>query len=108
MAVDASLIAKNLRAFQAALDAHDLQNPSHRAYGIGLAAFDMERMGFEEGEQVLPGITVQADGGGTGNFRVLCDGDHLKELQAEQADVIDAVSTERQIVPVGAPSEHER
>ncbi len=107
MPVDASLIAKNLRAFQAALDAHDLQNPSHRAFGIGLAAFDMERMGFEEGEQVLPGITVQADGGGTGNFRVLCDGDHLQELEAERAEVVDAVSTERATVVVGAPADDE-
>ena len=38
--------------------------------------FDIERLGFEEGEEILPGIVLQADGGVTGNFRVLCDGDH--------------------------------
>jgi hypothetical protein len=108
MPVDAALIAKNLRAFQAALDQHDMQNPSHRAFGIGLAAFDMERMGFDEGEQVLPGITVQADGGGTGNFRVLCDGDHLEELEAEQEEVVEAISTQRATLPVGAPAGDER
>ena len=69
-------VAANLRAFQIALNAHDRENPTHTAHGIGLAHFDMERLGFDEGEEVLPGITIHADGGVTGNFRVLCDGEH--------------------------------
>ena len=36
----------------------------------------MERLGLEEGEEILPGITIQTDGGQSGNFRVLCDGQH--------------------------------
>ena len=75
-------IAANLRAFQIALNSHDRENPTHTAHGIGLAHFDMERLGFDEGEEVLPGITIHADSGVTGNFRVLCDGDHLEELEA--------------------------
>ncbi|MEA2138105.1 MAG: hypothetical protein QOG56_1255 [Solirubrobacteraceae bacterium] len=106
--VDPSLIGKNLRAFQKGIDEHDFANPTHTAYGIGLAHFDMERMGFDEGEQVLPGITIHADGGQTGNFRVLCDGDHLEELEAEQAEVVDAVSTQRASIPVGAPDDAKR
>src|SRR5918997_1958756 len=88
-------IAANLRAFQIALNSHDRENPTHTAYGIGLAHFDLERLGFEEGEEVLPGITIHADGGETGNFRVLCDGDHLEELQeeAEEQEVVEAVGT---------------
>jgi hypothetical protein len=101
--VDPSLIGKNLRAFQIGVNAHDRENPTHTAYGIGLAHFDMERMGFDEGEEILPGITIHADGGGTGNFRVLCDGDHLEELEAEEAEFVEAVSTQRATVPVGAP-----
>ncbi len=101
-------VAANLRAFQIALNAHDRENPTHTAHGIGLAHFDMERLGFEEGEEVLPGITIQADGGETGNFRVLCDGDHLAEKEAEQAEVVDAVSSETRMIPVGSPSEDER
>jgi len=102
-------VAANLRAFQIALNAHDRENPTHTAHGIGLAHFDMERLGFEEGEEVLPGITIHADGGVTGNFRVLCDGDHLEEQEAEEAEVVDAVASERQMIPVGSPpTEDER
>lgn len=102
-------IAANLRAFQIALNSHDRENPTHTAHGIGLAHFDMERLGFEEGEEVLPGITIHADGGVTGNFRVLCDGDHLEEREAEEAEVVDAVASETRMIPVGSPpSEDER
>jgi hypothetical protein len=94
-----SKVGKNLRAFQIALNAHDRENPTHNAWGIGLAHFDMERLGFDEGEEILPGITIQSDGGVTGNFRVLCDGDHDAELEEQEADVVEAVSTQ----PVGAP-----
>src|SRR4051794_24351260 len=96
---DTSKIAKNLRAFQVAVNAHDRENPTHNAYGIGLAHFDLERLGFEEGEEVLPGITIHADSGVTGNFRVLCDGQHDNEREAEETEVVEAVSTQT----VGAP-----
>jgi len=102
--VDPSLIGKNLRAFQIGVNVHDRENPTHTAYGIGLSHFDMERMGFDEGEEVLPGITIHADDGVTGNFRVLCDGEHLKEVEAEQAEVVDAVSTQRRRSPSARPT----
>jgi hypothetical protein len=105
---DTSKVAKNLRAFQIAINAHDRENPTHNAYGIGLAHFDLERLGFDEGEEVLPGITIHADGGETGNFRVLCDGDHLEEREAEEAEVVDAVATQSAMIPVGSPREDER
>jgi hypothetical protein len=101
---DTSKIAKVLRSFQIGVNAHDRENPTHNAYGIGLAAFDMERLDFDEGEEILPGITIHADGGVTGNFRVLCDGDHLEEKEAE---VVEAVSTETRMIPVGTPREDE-
>jgi len=93
---DTSKIAKNLRAFQIGVNAHDRENPTHTAWGIGLAPFDMERLGFDEGEEVLPGIVIQADGGVTGNFRILCDGDHDAELEEseEQAEVVEAVGSQ--------------
>ena len=102
---DTSKVAKNLRAFQVALNAHDRENPTHTAWGIGLAHFDLERLGFDEGEEILPGITIQSDGGVTGNFRVLCDGDHEEEREAEEAEIVEAVSTQTTMVPVGAPRE---
>jgi hypothetical protein len=102
---DTSKVAKNLRAFQIGINAHDRENPTHTAYGIGLAHFDLERLGFDEGEEILPGITIHADSGETGNFRVLCDGDHLEEREAEEAEVVEAVSTQTTMVPVGVPRE---
>ena len=92
---DTTKIAKNLQAFQIAINAHDRENPDHNAYGIGLAHFDMERLGFDEGEEVLPGITIHVDGGTSGNFRVLCDGLHEDEdvEEVEEAEMIEAVAT---------------
>jgi hypothetical protein len=98
--VDTGKIAKNLERFAIALAAHDRENPTHTAYGIGMAHFDMERLGFEEGEEILPGITIQADGGVTGNFRVLCDGQHDEELTEAEEETVDAIATEA--VPRGA------
>jgi hypothetical protein len=103
MPVDTTKIAANLRRFAIAINSHDRENPTHTAFGIGLHPFDMERLGFEEGEEVVPGITIQADDGVTGNFRVLCDGDHLEELEAAEEDVVEAVSTQQVGLPAGAP-----
>jgi hypothetical protein len=108
MAVDTSKIADNLRRFAIAINVHDRENPSHTAYGIGLNPFDMDRLGFEEGEQVVAGITIHTDDGVTGTFRVLCDGDHLEELEASEEEVVEAVSTRQVSVPVAAPGDAER
>jgi hypothetical protein len=100
---DTGKVAKNLERFAQAVAAHDRENPTHTAHGIGLAHFDMERLGFEEGEEILPGITIHADSGVTGNFRVLCDGEHDQEHEqtAEEAEMVEAVST--QAIPGRAP-----
>ena len=94
-----SKVAKNLQAFQIAVNAHDRENPTHTAHGIGLAHFDLERLGFDEGEEILPGITIHADDGGSGNFRVLCDGEHdeVDELEAEEEYLVEAVAAARQV-----------
>src|SRR4051794_15088838 len=96
---DQSKIAKNLQAFQMAVNVHDRENAC-TAWGIGLAHFDMERLGFDEGEQILPGIVIQGDNGVTGNFRVLCDGQHDGELEEAEEEAIDAVAAEREILPI--------
>jgi hypothetical protein len=93
MPVDTSKIAKNLERFAQAIAAHDRENPTHTAHGIGLAHFDLERLGLDEGEEILPGITIHTDSGVTGNFRVLCDGQHDEEREAAEEEVVDAVAT---------------
>jgi hypothetical protein len=94
-------IAKNLERFAQAVAAHDRENPTHTAYGIGLAHFDMERLGLEESEEILPGIRVEVDGGVSGNFRVLCDGEHDESAVESEQEVVKAIST--QAVPVVSP-----
>jgi hypothetical protein len=100
---DTAKIAKNLERFAQAVAAHDRENPTHTAWGIGLAHFDMERLGLEEGEEILPGITVQADGGQSANFRVLCDGQHDEGAVESGHEVVEAIST--QAIPLSAPHE---
>ncbi|HEY2140865.1 MAG TPA: hypothetical protein VGG98_02245 [Solirubrobacteraceae bacterium] len=86
-------IAKNLERFAQAVASHDRENPTHTAHGIGLAHFDLERLGFDEGEEILPGITIHADSGVTGNFRVLCDGEHDEEQAESEREVVEAIAT---------------
>src|SRR5215212_7195177 len=105
---DTSKIAKNLRAFQIAVNSHDRENPDHTAWGIGLAHFDLERLGFDEGETVLPGITIHVDGGTSGNFRVLCDGQHDEDVEeVEETEVVEAVGSRTVGMP-DAPGEGQR
>ena len=98
-------IAKNLERFAQAIAAHDRENPTHTAWGIGMNGFDIERLGFDEGEEILPGIVIQVDRGVTGNFRVLCDGDHDEELEEAEAEVVEAVATQPVSTPVAPPRE---
>lgn len=90
----AGKIAYLLERLAQGVAAHDRENPTHRTWGIGMARFDIERLGLEEGEEILPGIVLQADGGVTGQFRILCDGDHDQELSESEREVVEAVSTE--------------
>ncbi len=99
-----SKIAYLLERLSQGIAAHDRENPDHRSWGIGMSHFDIERLGLEEGEEILPGIVLQADGGVTGAFRVLCDGDHDTELTEEDAEITDAVAAEEAAEPVYAPS----
>ena len=96
-------IAKNLERFAQAVAAHDREHPTHTTHGIGLAHFDLERLGFDEGEEILPGITIQADSGVTGNFRVLCDGEHDEELSEAEEQAVDAIATQS-IPAFGGPA----
>ena len=98
---DTGKIAKNLERFAQAVAAHDRENPTHTAYGIGLSHFDLERLGLEEGEEILPGIRIEVDGGVSGNFRVLCDGEHDTEQEESEEEAVEAVS--RHTLPAFLP-----
>jgi hypothetical protein len=98
---DTGKIAKNLERFAQALGSHERENPTHTAYGIGLAHFDLERLGLEEGEEILPGIRIEVDGGPSGNFRVLCDGEHEEGRTEAEEETVEAIATRS--VPAVAP-----
>lgn len=100
---DTSKIAYLLERLAQGVASHDRENPTHRTWGIGMAHFDIERLGLEEGEEILPGIVLQADGGGTGQFRILCDGDHDSGAVEEEEEAVDAVASEEVAEPVHVP-----
>jgi hypothetical protein len=83
-------VAKNLQAFRIAVNSHDRENPTHTpAYGVALSPFDLDRLGFDDGEELWPGVTIHADQGCTGNFRVLCDGEHDNERQGQAEERVE-------------------
>jgi len=99
---DNATIGKLLERFAQGVAAHDRENPGHSSWGIGMANFDIERLGLEQGEEILPGIVLEADGGVTGNFRVLCDGEHGREEEQEEEVFVEAVASEEIAEPVYA------
>jgi hypothetical protein len=100
---DASKIGALLQALARGVAAHDRENPDHNSWGVGMASFDIDRLGLEEGEEILPGIVLQADGGVTGAFRVLCDGEHDAELEAAEEEVVEAVASEERELEIARP-----
>jgi hypothetical protein len=92
MAADPKKIALLLERLAQGVAAHDRENPTHHSWGIGMAHFDVERLGLDEGEEILPGIVLQVDGGVSGAFRVLCDGDHNAGLEEEEEEIVDAIA----------------
>ena len=104
MTVSPTKIAALLERLTQGVAAHDRENPDHHTWGIGMAHFDIERLGLEEGEEILPGIVLQADGGMTGQFRILCDGQHDSGVEETEEEVVDAVAEQELAEPVHAPS----
>jgi hypothetical protein len=99
---ETSKIAHLFERLAQGVAAHDRENPGHHTWGIGMAHFDVERLGLEDGEQILPGIVLQADSGVSGAFRILCDGEH-DGAAVEEEEVVDAVASEEIGEPVYAP-----
>jgi hypothetical protein len=105
MSVEAS--GKNMQAVCQAKEVHDKTCPwGGKATQVHLAWFDIERLGWEEGD-VICGLTLVGDSSvSTGRMRVSCDAepDGGPEEQEEVEEVVDAVST-RELQPVG-PSQN--
>ena len=107
MSVEAS--GKNMEAVCKAKEAHNRTCPwGGNATEVHLAFFDIDRMGWEEGD-VICGLTVVGDGSvATGMMRVTCDAEPEDDRfeEEEQEEVVEAVS-DRELVtvtPEGEPS----
>jgi hypothetical protein len=98
-----SKIAYLLERLAQGVAAHDRENPGHHTWGIGMTHFDIDRLGLEEGESILPGIVLQTDSGVTGAFRILCDGQHGEGEVEEEEEILDAVASEEVGEPIFAP-----
>jgi len=68
--------------------------------------FEIERMGWEEGD-LIAGLTLESDPKlGTGAFRLVCDGMEPPELDVEEEVVIEAPAEPLTVpVPAGPPRE---
>ena len=98
-------IAALLERVSQGVAAHDRENPGHHTWGIGMAHFDIERLGLDEGEELLPGIVLQADGGMTGQFRILCDGQHGEGAEEVEEEMVEAIAREEEAEPLFEPAE---
>ena len=104
---DTGKIAYLLERVAQGVAAHDRENPGHHTWGIGMAYFDIERLRLEKSKKLLPGVVLQADGGVTGAFRVLCDGDHDEGVVEEEEEIIEAIASEEIAEPAIAPGRGE-
>ena len=100
MSLEAS--GKNMEAVCKAKEAHNKTCPyGGNATAVHLNFFDIDRLGWEEGD-VICGLTVVGDEKvATGMMRVTCDAepdDPSGLEQEEDVEVVDAVSRERELV----------
>jgi hypothetical protein len=99
--VDAS--AKNMQAVCKAKEAHDKSCPwGGKANRVHLAWFDLERMGWEDGDVICGLVVVGDEKVQTGRMEVKCDAEPDSGREEEEAEVVEAVA-ERELVTT-APS----
>ena len=95
--------AKNMAAIVAAKHHHDANCPwGGQAQRVHMTFFDIERMGWEEGD-VIAGLVVVVDGAlASGRMRVSCDAepDGGGRATAQEEQIADAVAPDRRLTPV--------
>ncbi len=90
---------KNFEAIVKAKAAHNRACP-FPPHTVRMNPFEIERMGWEEGD-VIAGLTLASDPQiGTGAFRLVCDGMEPPELEIDEEIAITAPS-EPLVVPAG-------
>jgi hypothetical protein len=101
--LDAS--AKNMEAVCKAKEAHDKSCPwGGKANQVHLSWFDLERIGWDEGDVICGLIVVGDSQVATGMMRVTCDAEPSDDHEEAEEEVVEAVS-ERELVTVTPSSE---
>jgi hypothetical protein len=97
--LDAS--AKNMEAVCKAKQVHDDTCPwGGKANRVHLSWFDLERIGWEEGDVICGLIVVGDEKVATGMMRVSCDAGPDEGREEAEEEVVEAVS-ERELVTTG-------
>jgi hypothetical protein len=100
-----SASAKNMQAVCMAKEAHDKSCPwGGKATEVHLAWFDIDRMGWEEGDVICGLVVVGDETVATGSMRVTCDAEPDGGREEQEEEVVEAVS-ERELVTVAPQSE---
>jgi hypothetical protein len=104
VSTDAS--AKNMQAVCKAKEHHDKTCPwGGTGTEVHMAWFDINRIGWEEGDVICGLVVVGDEKVATGMMRVTCDAEpDGGGREEEEAEVVEAVS-ERELTPVGPVSE---
>ena len=104
MSTDAS--AKNMQAVCKAKEHHDKTCPwGGTGTEVHMAWFDINRIGWEEGDVICGLVVVGDEKVATGMMRVTCDAEpDGGGREEEEAEVVEAVS-ERELTPVGPAGE---
>ena len=99
--------ARNFEAISKAKADHNRHCP-FPPHTVRMNPFEIERMGWEEGD-LIAGLTLEADSKlGTGAFRLVCDGAEPPELDIEETEVIEAPAEPLTVpVPAGPSREAE-
>ena len=104
--VDAS--AKNMQAVCKAKEVHNRSCPwGGSANRVHLSWFDLERIGWEEGDVICGLIVVGDEKVATGMMRVSCDAEPGGGTEEAEEEVVEAVS-ERELVTVSPASDPAR
>ena len=102
MSIDAS--AKNMQAVCQAKEQHDKTCPwGGTGTEVHMNWFDIERIGWDEGDLICGLIVVGDEKVATGMMRVTCDaeGDGGGRTEEEEVETVEAVAAERELQTVG-------